>query len=247
MTTKQKDDYIYGIRAVLEAIEAAQEINSIFVKEGLQGSLASKLMGILKNKNLKYQYVPVQKLLAMGAKNHQGVVAAIAPVKYHNLKDFLPVLMSEKQNPLLVLLDRITDVRNFGAIARSAECAGADALIIPMRNAAKISSDAVKTSAGALYTLPVCRELNLKKTIKSLLREGFQVIAASEKAKKLYTEVDYKAPTVLVMGAEDTGIDEEVLRFATEQVAIPQKGKISSLNVAAAATVLLYEVVRQRG
>ncbi len=247
MTTKQKDDYIYGIRAVLEAIEANQEINSIFVKEGLQGGLAGKLMGTLKSKNLKYQYVPVQKLLAMGAKNHQGVVAAIAPVKYHNLKEFLPTLLAEKPNPLIVLLDRITDVRNFGAIARSAECAGADALIIPVRNAAKISADAVKTSAGALYSLPVCRELNLKKTVKNLLREGFQVIAASEKADKLYTEVDYEAPTVLVMGAEDTGIDEEILRFATEQVAIPQKGKISSLNVAAATTVLLYEVVRQRG
>ncbi len=247
MTTKQKDDYIYGIRAVLEAIEANQEINSIFVKEGLQGGLAGKLMGTLKSKNLKYQYVPVQKLLAMGAKNHQGVVAAIAPVKYHNLKEFLPTLLAEKSNPLIVLLDRITDVRNFGAIARSAECAGADALIIPIRNAAKISADAVKTSAGALYSLPVCRELNLKKTVKNLLREGFQVIAASEKAGKLYTEVDYEAPTVLVMGAEDTGIDEEILRFATEQVAIPQKGKISSLNVAAATTVLLYEVVRQRG
>ncbi len=247
MTTKQKDDYIYGIRAVLEAIEANQEINSIFVKEGLQGGLSSKLMGTLKSKNLKYQYVPVQKLLAMGAKNHQGVVAAIAPVKYHNLKEFLPVLLSEKPNPLIVLLDRITDVRNFGAIARSAECAGADVLIVPIRNAAKISADAVKTSAGALYSLPVCRELNLKKTVKNLLREGFQVIAASEKADKLYTEVDYETPTVLVMGAEDTGIDEEILRFATEQVAIPQKGKISSLNVAAAATVLLYEVVRQRG
>ncbi len=188
-----------------------------------------------------------QKLLAMGAKNHQGVVAAIAPVKYHNLKEFLPTLLSEKPNPLIILLDRITDVRNFGAIARSAECAGADALIIPIRNAAKISADAVKTSAGALYSLPVCRELNLKKTVKNLLREGFQVIAASEKADKLYTEVDYEAPTVLVMGAEDTGIDEEILRFTTERVAIPQKGKISSLNVAAATTVLLYEVVRQRG
>lgn len=247
METKQKDDYIYGLRAVMEAIEADQEVNAIFVKEGLKGELASKMMGIVKAKGLKCQYVPTQKLVSLGAKNHQGVVASIAPVSYYNLKDFLPTLLAEKANPLIVLLDRITDVRNFGAIARSAECAGADAIIIPIRNAAKVSADAVKTSAGALYTLPVCRELNLKKTVKSLLREGFQVVAASEKAEKLYTEVDYQMPTVLVMGAEDVGIDEELLRFATEQVAIPQKGKISSLNVAAATTVLLYEVVRQRG
>ncbi len=247
MSVKQKDDYIYGIRAVIEAIEANQEVNGIFIKEGLKGELASKMMGIIKNRGLKCQYVPVQKLLSLGAKNHQGVVAAIAPVAYHSLKEFLPELLSENPNPLLVVLDRITDVRNFGAIARSAECAGADGLIIPIRNAAKISADAVKTSAGALYTLPVCRELNLKKAIKKLLQEGFQVIAASEKAEKLYTEVDYSMPTVIVMGAEDVGIEEELLRFATEQVTIPQKGKISSLNVAAAATVLLYEALRQRG
>lgn len=247
MENKQKDDYIYGIRAVLEAIEAEQEINAIFVKEGLQGGLASKMMGIIKDRGLKCQYVPVQKLLALGAKNHQGVVAAVAPVSYYDLKTFLPQLLSEKQNPLLLLLDRITDVRNFGAIARSAECAGADAIIIPIRNSVKVSADAVKTSAGALYSLPVCRELNLKKTVKHLLREGFKMVAATEKAEKLYTEVDYDCPTLLVMGAEDTGIDDELLRFADEQVAIPQKGKISSLNVAAAATVLLYEVVRQRG
>lgn len=247
MEPKQKDEYIYGIRAVLEAIEADQEINSIFVKEGLKGELASKMMGTIKQRGLKCQYVPVQKLSALGAKNHQGVVAAIAPVAYYSLKELLPKLLEEKQNPLLLLLDRITDVRNFGAIARSAECAGADALIIPIRNAAKVSADAVKTSAGALYSLPVCRELNLKKTVKTLLKEGFQVVAATEKAEKNYTEVDYNTPVLLVMGAEDTGIDEELLRFATEQVAIPQKGKISSLNVAAAATVLLYEVVRQQG
>lgn len=247
MGTKQKDDYIYGLRAVMEAIEADQEINSIFVKEGLKGELVSKLMGILKDRGLKFQYVPAGKLTNLGAKNHQGVVAAISPVSYHDLKEFLPTLLSEKQNPLLLLLDRITDVRNFGAIARSAECAGADGIIIPIRNAAKISADAVKTSAGALYSLPVCRELNLKKTVKLLLREGFQVIAASEKAAKNYTEVDYSTPTVLVMGAEDVGIDEEILRFATDTVSIPQKGKINSLNVAAATTVLLYEVVRQRG
>lgn len=225
MNTKQKDDYIYGIRAVIEAIEAEQEVNEIFVKAGLKGELASKMMGIIKDRGLKCQYVPVQKLLSLGAKNHQGVVATIAPVAYQNLKDFLPNLLEEKPNPVLILLDRITDVRNFGAIARSAECAGADALIIPIRNAAKISADAVKTSAGALYTLPVCRELNLKKTVKSLLKEGFQVVAATEKAEKLYTEVDYAMPTVIVMGAEDTGIDEEILRFATEQVAIPQREK----------------------
>lgn len=243
---KQTDDYIYGIRSVLEAIEAEQTINVIYVKEGLKGDLASRMMGLIRKKNLKHQYVPAEKLATYGAKNHQGVVAAISPVDYNNLKDFLPELMGKKQNPCLLLLDRITDVRNFGAIARSAECSGADALIIPVRNSVKITADAIKTSAGALYQLPVCRELNLKKAVKFLKNEGFQIVAATEKAEKLYTEADYEKPTLIIMGAEDIGIDEELLRFADEKVSIPQKGKISSLNVAAAATVLLYEVLRQR-
>lgn len=243
---KQTDDYIYGIRSVLEAIEAEQTINVIYVKEGLKGDLASRMMGLIRKKNLKHQYVPAEKLATYGAKNHQGVVAAISPVDYNNLKDFLPELMGKKQNPCLLLLDRITDVRNFGAIARSAECSGADALIIPVRNSVKITADAIKTSAGALYQLPVCRELNLKKAVKFLKNEGFQIVAATEKAEKLYTEADYEKPTLIIMGAEDIGIDEELLRFADERVSIPQKGKISSLNVAAAATVLLYEALRQR-
>lgn len=243
---KQTDDYIYGIRSVLEAIEAEQTINVIYVKEGLKGDLASRMMGLIRKKNLKHQYVPAEKLATYGAKNHQGVVAAISPVDYHSLKDFLPELMGKKQNPCLLLLDRITDVRNFGAIARSAECSGADALIIPVRNSVKITADAIKTSAGALYQLPVCRELNLKKAVKFLKNEGFQIVAATEKAEKLYTEADYEKPTLIIMGAEDIGIDEELLRFADERVSIPQKGKISSLNVAAAATVLLYEALRQR-
>lgn len=244
---KQADDYIYGIRSVLEAIEAGQTINAIYVREGLKGDLASRMMGLIRKNKLKHQYVPAEKLTTYGAKNHQGVVALIAPVDYYSLKDFLPELMDRKSNPYILLLDRITDVRNFGAIARSAECAGADALIIPIRNSVKITPDAIKTSAGALYQLPVCRELNLKKTVKLLKHQGFQVVASTEKAEKLYTEVDYEKPTLIIMGAEDVGIDNELLRFANEEVSIPQKGKISSLNVAAAATVLLYEVVRQRG
>lgn len=242
-----KDEYIYGIRAVMEAAEAGQTINVVYVKEGSKGDLISKLMGILKKNEINFQYVPVQRLASLGARNHQGVVAAIAPVEYSDVKELVPRLLAEKSSPVILMLDRITDVRNFGAIARSAECAGADAIIIPIRNSVKITPDAIKTSAGALYTLPVCRELNLKKTVKMLLREGFQVVAATEKSTKNYTEVNYSIPTLMIMGAEDTGIDEELLRFANEQVAIPLKGKISSLNVAAAATVLLYEIVRQRG
>lgn len=243
---KRNEEQIYGIRSVIEAVQANQTINSIYIKEGYQGELMGEMLRLLKEKSIPFQFIPREKLVSLGAKNHQGVVAKVAPVDYFTLNDLLANVLAEKEAPVLLMLDRITDVRNFGAIARSAECAGADALIIPIRNAAKITPDAVKTSAGALYTLPVCRELNLKKVVKSLRKEGFQIIAATEKAESKYTDIDYKKPTVIVMGSEDTGIDEEILKFSDEQVTIPQKGKIASLNVSAAATVLLYEIVRQR-
>lgn len=243
---ERNDEQIYGIRSVMEAIQAEQTINAIYIKEGLQGELMAEMMKLLKEKSIPFQFIPREKLISLGAKNHQGVVATVAPVDYLTLNDLLEKIAEKKEAPVLLMLDRITDVRNFGAIARSAECAGAGGLIVPIRNAAKITPDAIKTSAGALYTLPVCRELNLKKVVKTLKKEGFQIIAATEKAEAIYTEIDYKVPTVIVMGAEDTGIDEEILRFSDKQVTIPQKGKITSLNVSAAATVLLYEVVRQR-
>lgn len=242
---KEKEDQIYGIRSVIEAVQAEQTINNVYIKEGVQGGLVGELLKLLKEKSIPFQFVPKERMLTLGAKNHQGVVAAIAPVGYLTLIELLGIL-SEKKAPLLLILDRITDVRNFGAIARSAECAGADAIIVPIRNAAKITADAIKTSAGALYTLPICRELNLKKVVKTLCNENYQVVAATEKATMNYTKIDYTKPTAIVLGAEDVGIDEEILRFSDQQVTIPLKGKIASLNVAAAATVFLYEAVRQR-
>lgn len=242
---KEKEDQIYGIRSVIEAVQAEQTINNVYIKEGVQGGLVGELLKLLKEKSIPFQFVPKERMLTLGAKNHQGVVAAIAPVGYLTLIELLGIL-SEKKAPLLLILDRITDIRNFGAIARSAECAGADAIIVPIRNAAKITADAIKTSAGALYTLPICRELNLKKVVKTLCNENYQVVAATEKATMNYTKIDYTKPTAIVLGAEDVGIDEEILRFSDQQVTIPLKGKIASLNVAAAATVFLYEAVRQR-
>ncbi len=241
---KQKQEAVYGIRAVLEAIEAGNEIDKIYLKKGVGGELLATIMKVIQEKNLNHQFVPGEKLIALGAKNHQGVVAEIAPIPYADFQTLLPELL-QKDRCAIMILDRITDIRNFGAIARSAECAGFDAIIIPNKHSAKINPDAIKTSAGALYHIPVCRELNLKKVVKELLKEGVEIIAATEKAEQVYTKISYPKSVAIIMGAEDTGIAPDLLKFANQQVAIPIKGKVASLNVSAAASVLMYELLRQ--
>ncbi len=191
--------------------------------------------------------MPEEVFKPFADRNHQGVLAEVSPVPYQDLDEVLDRVESEGGTPFVFILDRVTDVRNFGAIARSAECAGVHALVIPNKNSAKISSDALKTSAGALYRVPVCRVLNLKKVVRELkFQRGMQVFAATEKAEKFYTGADFTVPLAVVMGAEDKGIDEGLLNIATECIKIPQKGQIESLNVSAAAAVLMFEVVRQR-
>ncbi len=191
--------------------------------------------------------MPEEVFKPFADRNHQGVLAEVSPVPYQDLDEVLDRVESEGGTPFVFILDRVTDVRNFGAIARSAECAGVHALVIPNKNSAKISSDALKTSAGALYRVPVCRVLNLKKVVRELkFQRGMQVFAATEKAEKFYTGADFTVLLAVVMGAEDKGIDEGLLNIATECIKIPQKGQIESLNVSAAAAVLMFEVVRQR-
>lgn len=242
---KQKQVAVYGIRAILEAIEAGNNIDKIYLKKDIGGELLSTIMKVIREKNLHHQFVPGEKLRALGAKNHQGVVAEIAPVPYADFQTLLPELLQQEYCSILIL-DRITDVRNFGAIARSAECAGFDVIVIPNKHSAKINPDAIKTSAGALYHIPVCREQNLKKLIKLLLIKGVEVIAATEKADQNYAQVEYPKLVAVIMGAEDTGIAPDLLKFASQQVAIPIKGKVASLNVSAAASILMYEILRQR-
>lgn len=245
---KFKQECIFGLRAVIEAIQHGKEIDRVMFKQGLrQGDLFQELFVLVRDRGIPFQYVPEEVFKSFEGRNHQGVLAELSPITYQNIKEVLDRVMAAGEIPLILVLDRITDVRNLGGIARTAECAGVHALLIPNKNSARISSDAIKTSAGALYHLPVCREQNLKKAIKELKHRGLLVYAANEKAEKYYTEVNMREGCVIIMGAEDTGIDEELLRHAHEQVKIPQKGNIESLNVSAAAAVILYEVVRQRG
>lgn len=244
---KYKQECIFGIRAVIEAIQQEKEIDKVMLRNGIRGELFQTLFALLKEHNIPFQYVPDEVFKPFADRNHQGVLAEVAPVPYQDLQEVLMAVEAKGEIPFILILDRITDVRNFGAIVRSAECAGVHAIVIPNKNSAKISSDAIKTSAGALYHIPVCRVLNLKKLVRELkFQNGMQVYAATEKAGMLYTEADMKLPLAIVMGAEDKGIDEGILNIVTAQVKIPMKGDIGSLNVSAAAAVMVYEVVRQR-
>lgn len=242
----EKNDYIYGIRAVIEAAEAGKEFDKVLISNTLQSALAPELMTALKSRGILIQKVPVEKIDRITRRNHQGVLAILSAVSYCSLATLVPTQFEEGKTPLIVMLDGVTDVRNFGAIARTCECAGVDAMVIARRGGASVTADAMKTSAGALAYLPICRENSIINAVKFLRDCGFQIVAATEKSDIPYTRADFTLPTAIVMGAEDTGISEDVLRFSTARVAIPERGHISSLNVSVAAGVMIYEAVRQR-
>ena len=223
---------IFGVRAVIEAIQAGKEIDKILVKRDIQSDLSKELFAVLKGTLIPVQRVPVERINRITRKNHQGVVAYISSITYQRTEDLVPFLFEEGKNPLFIMLDGITDVRNFGAIARTCECAGVDA---------------IKTSAGALHTLPVCREQSLTQTIKYLKESGFKIVAATEKGDYDYSKANYMDPTCIIMGAEDKGVSYEHLALCDEWIKIPMIGKIESLNVSVAAGVLIYEAVKQRG
>lgn len=239
------NNLIFGIRPVVEAIEAGREIEKLYIRKGAEGQLMTELRDLCLRHRVRVQEVPVEKLNRLVRGNHQGVVAQIAAIAYVQLDDILE-RVPDDETPLVVVFDGVTDVRNFGAIARSAECAGAHGLIAPLKNSAPVNAEAIRASAGALTTIPVCRVGSIRNTLKTLQAEGFQVVAATEKSRKLLYDADLRRPTAIVMGAEDKGISREVLKLCDEQLAIPLVGKTESLNVSAAAAVMLFEVVRQR-
>ncbi|KAA6319868.1 putative TrmH family tRNA/rRNA methyltransferase [termite gut metagenome] len=239
-------DLIFGTRAVIEAIQAGKEIDRILIKREIQSDLSRELFAALKDTSIPVQRVPIERINRITQKNHQGVIAFISSVTYQKTEDLVPFLFEQGKDPFFVMLDGITDVRNFGAIARTCECAGVDAVIIPVKGSAAVNADAVKTSAGALHTLPVCREQSLKNTIRFLKNSGFKIIAATEKGDYEYTKGIYTGPVCIVMGAEDTGVVYENLSLCDEWVKIPVKGNIESLNVSVAAGILIYEALKQR-
>lgn len=237
---------VFGIRAVIEAVEAGKEIDRVLLKRDFSGELAGELFAVLKDNGIRPQRVPVEKLNAITRKNHQGVIAYISPVNYQPLEEIIASVYDRGETPFIVVLDHITDVRNFGAIARTAECAGVHAVVIPSRGSVTVTADAVKTSAGALLTLPVCRPKSLEDAVKYMKSCGLQIVTASEKASTNYTKADMTLPTAIIMGAEDKGVSATLSAISDVAVSMPQFGKIASLNVSVATGILLYEVVRQR-
>lgn len=244
---KEKESGIFGLRPVIEAIEAGKTIDKLFIQKGLQGEIFAELRRLIRIHEIPTQYVPVEKLNRLTRKNHQGVFAFLSPIEFHQIENILPTLYEQGKNPFLLILDRVSDVRNFGAIARTAECVGVDAIIVPQKGSASVNADAVKTSTGALYNIPVCKEANLKKCLQFLQDSGIQIVSATEKASDYVFDADFSMPTAVVMGSEEDGISDDLLKISDHIVKLPMVGKTSSLNVSVACGVFLYEVVRQRG
>ena len=247
MPNTEEKNYIFGIRAIIEAVNAGKTIDKLFIQKGLHNDLFAELWKLVREKRINYKHVPVEKINRLTRKNHQGVFAFISPIDFHNIEDVIPKLYEEGKNPLILVLDRITDVRNFGAIARTAECAGVDAIIIPEQNAAAINADAIKTSAGALHKITVCRTWNLKLALQFMKDSGIQLIGCTEKTQEDMYKPDYTNPSAIIIGSEEDGVSPEFLKMCDTRAKIPMNGKIASLNVSVATGVILYEAIRQRG
>ena len=244
---RSKQQLVYGLRPVMEAVEAGTHIDKVLIQNGLEGKLVQELKLRLREAGLPFQYVPEEKLAKLTEGNHQGVVATVSPISYRALSEVLEEIESRGERAFILMLDHITDVRNLGAIVRTAECAGVHAVVIPEHGTAQINEDASKTSSGALLRVPICREGNLKTAVNYAKQCGVQVVAATEKAVRSYVEVNFLEPTIVVMGSEDTGISNELLKMCDVRAKLPIRGEVQSLNVSVAAGVFMYEVLRQRG
>jgi 23S rRNA (guanosine2251-2'-O)-methyltransferase len=241
-----KTSMIFGTRAVMEAIRSGREIEKIFVQSGLNNDLIKEMVTLAKERGVPYTFTPQQKLNSLSSKNHQGVICMLATIQYQTVDDLIHSAFSDGRDPFFLVLDRITDVRNFGAIARTVECAGLDGIIIADKGNAPISADAIKTSSGALNHLPVARSADLRKTFEQLRESGVKIIACTEKASQSIYKTDLTGPVAIVVGSEEDGITPELLRLADAQVKIPMKGQVGSLNVSVSAGVAIYEGIRQK-
>lgn len=246
LTMQKETDCIFGLRPVIEAIKAGKQIDRLLIKQGLQGSLYHELMTEVRTHNIVYQIVPLERIELVTRKNHQGVLAWLSLIEYQYIDNLLPMIFERGEDPLIIALDGVSDVRNFGAIVRTAGCLGAHAIIIPEKGSARITADAVKTSAGALHSFPVCREKSIVRSIEFLKESGLKVICAAERTGEKASEVSLTGPSVLILGSEDKGISRELLGLSDHNIRIPMTGTIGSLNVSVAAGILLYEIVRQR-
>lgn len=243
---EHSSELLIGTRPLIEAIEAGKTIDKVFIQKGLKGDTSKELWNLIRTHSITYSQVPVEKLNRITRKNHQGVVAFTSAVVFQNLGEIVTRIYEQGETPLILILDRLTDVRNFGAICRTAECTGVHAVVIPSRGSAPVNYDALKTSAGALHHLAICKEDNLKESIRFLQESGLSVFAVSEKAEKLVFQTNLHGPTALIMGSEEDGVSPEYIKLSNGALKLPMFGKIGSLNVSVAAGAVLYDAVRQR-
>lgn len=243
---ENENNIIYGVKPVIEAINAGREIDKLYIQRDISGQGLSELRNAIKKAKIPFSHVPIQKLSKLTSGNHQGVVGLISPIEIFDMETVINELLDKDKTPLILILDRLTDVRNFGAITRTAECAGFDAIIVPKRESAQINADAIKTSAGALNRIPVCKVDNLTDAVLFLQASGIRIVGCTEKTEKIIYDVDFTPPTAIVMGGEEKGIANQILKRCDDIVKIPMLGKISSLNVSVAAGVIMYEAVKQR-
>ena len=242
----EKETTIFGIRAVIEAIKSGENIDKIFLQKGLRGELFTELEQLLKKERLNSSYVPVEKLNRLSKKNHQGVIAQIAPISFYDIEDLVMNVIESGKTPLFLLLDQLSDVRNFGAIVRTAECTGVSGIIIQKKGGAPVNGDAIKTSAGALFKMPICKVDHIKDAVFYMQASGIKVIAATEKTDQTIYDISFKEPCAIIMGSEGRGINPSVLKVADDKAKLPLLGEIESLNVSVACGAFLYEAVRQR-
>jgi 23S rRNA (guanosine2251-2'-O)-methyltransferase len=242
----QNTSQIYGIRAVLEAIRAKETVDKVFIQKGLKGELSKELEGVLRKNGIPVSYVPIEKLNRLTPQNHQGVVATISPISFYELEVLVEKVLAANKTPLFLLLDQVSDVRNFGAIIRTAECTGVDGIIIQKSGSAPVTADTIKTSAGAAFKVPIVKVDHLKDAIFYLQASGIAVVAATEKAQESLYDVLFDQACAIIMGAEDKGIAPSILKLADHTAKLPILGEIASLNVSVACGVFLYEAVRQR-
>ena len=238
-----KDDYIFGVRSVIEAIKADRVLNKIFIQKGMQKDLFVELKEALAGESHQLQFVPVEKLDSITDQNHQGVIALVSPVEYGNIEEIVEGLIEEGKKPFILALDRVTDVRNFGAIARTAECEGVDAILIPSKGSAQVTSDAIKTSAGALNRIKVCKTDSLKDSLFYIQQCGVRIVACTEKSNLPLHQVNMKGAVAVIMGSEQDGITSDLINLADVACKIPMRGEIASLNVSVSAGIFVEETL----
>ena len=242
----EKSTQIFGIRAIIEAINSNESIDKLFLQKGLSGELFKELEALIKSKRLNAAYVPVEKLNKLTSNNHQGAVAQIAPIEFHDLEELFEKIKSEKENPIFLILDQLSDVRNFGAIIRTAECTGVDGIIIQKKGGAPVNGDTIKTSAGAVFKIPICKVDHVKDALFFFQASEVNVIAATEKTNNTIYDIDLKGACAIIMGSEGKGINPSVLKLVDQKAKLPLMGDIESLNVSVACGAFLYEALRQR-